>query len=33
VLVDKKHTMYLIGKQVDFYEGADAKGFMFVEAA
>jgi iron-sulfur cluster assembly protein len=31
VLIDKKHTMYLIGKQVDFYEGADAKGFMFVE--
>jgi hypothetical protein len=21
----------LIGKQVDFYEGADAKGFMFVD--
>lgn len=32
ILVDKKHTMYLLGKQVDFYEGADAKGFMFVEA-
>lgn len=32
VLVDKKHTMYLIGKEVDFYEGADAKGFMFVDA-
>lgn len=31
VLVDKKHTMYLIGKKVDFYEGADARGFMFVE--
>lgn len=31
VLIDKKHTMYLIGKQVDFYEGADAKGFMFVD--
>ncbi len=29
VYVDKKHTMYLIGKEVDFYEGADAKGFMF----
>jgi iron-sulfur cluster assembly protein len=29
--IDKKHTMYLIGKQVDFYEGADAKGFMFAE--
>lgn len=31
MLIDKKHTMYLIGKQVDFYEGADAKGFMFVD--
>lgn len=29
--IDKKHTMYLIGKEVDFYEGADAKGFMFAE--
>ena len=29
VFVDKKHTMYLIGKEVDFYEGGDAKGFMF----
>jgi iron-sulfur cluster assembly protein len=32
MLIDKKHTMYLIGKLVDFYEGADAKGFMFIEA-
>ena len=31
VLVDKKHTMYVIGKEVDFYEGADARGFVFVE--
>jgi iron-sulfur cluster assembly protein len=31
VYVDKKDTMYLIGKQVDFYEGADAHGFMFVD--
>ena len=31
IYIDKKHTMYLIGKQVDFYEGADAKGFMFAE--
>ena len=28
--VEKKHTMYLIGLQVDFYEGADARGFTFV---
>lgn len=31
LLVDKKHTMYLIGKEVDFYEGADARGFMFTD--
>lgn len=31
VYVDKRHTMYLIGKEVDFYEGADARGFMFVD--
>jgi iron-sulfur cluster assembly protein len=31
IFIDKKHTMYLIGKAVDFYEGADARGFMFVE--
>lgn len=31
VLVDKKHTMYIIGKEVDFYEGSDARGFMFVD--
>jgi iron-sulfur cluster assembly protein len=31
VMMDKKQTLYLIGKQVDFYEGADARGFHFVE--
>lgn len=30
VVVDKRHTMYVVGKQVDFYEGADARGFVFV---
>ncbi|MBL7875631.1 MAG: iron-sulfur cluster assembly accessory protein [Cyclobacteriaceae bacterium] len=29
--IDKKHTMYLFGKEVDFYEGADARGFMFAD--
>lgn len=29
--IDKKHTMYLIGKEVDFYDEADARGFMFVD--
>src|SRR5882757_10379137 len=33
VFIDKKHTMYLIGKEVDFYDGADARGFMFVDKA
>ena len=31
VYVDKKHTMYVIGKEVDFYEGEDARGFVFVD--
>jgi len=31
VLVEKKHTMYIISKEVDFYEGSDARGFMFVD--
>jgi iron-sulfur cluster assembly protein len=31
VYIDKKHTMYIIGKEVDFYEGEDARGFMFVD--
>jgi iron-sulfur cluster assembly protein len=31
VYVDKKHTMYIIGKEVDFYEGEDARGFTFVD--
>jgi iron-sulfur cluster assembly protein len=31
VYVDKKHTMYLIGKEVDFYDGDDGRGFTFVD--
>lgn len=31
IYVDKKHTLYVIGKEVDFYEGEDARGFMFVD--
>jgi hypothetical protein len=23
--------MYLLGKEVDFYEGSDARGFMFAD--
>ena len=30
VYIEKKHTMYLIGLEVDFYDGADARGFSFV---
>ena len=30
VYIAKKDTMYLLGLQVDFYEGADARGFTFV---
>jgi iron-sulfur cluster assembly protein len=30
VYIEKAHTMYIIGMQVDFYEGNDARGFMFV---
>lgn len=31
VLVDKRHTMYVVGKEIDFYEGADGRGFMFTD--
>ena len=31
VFVDKRHTMYIIGKQVDFYEGEEGQGFTFVD--
>ena len=30
VFVDKKHTMYLIGKEVDFHDGDDGRGFTFI---
>ncbi|MTI21090.1 iron-sulfur cluster assembly accessory protein [Fulvivirga sp. RKSG066] len=32
IYIEKKHTMYLIGLEVDFYEGSDARGFTFVKA-
>jgi iron-sulfur cluster assembly protein len=31
VYVDKKHTLYVIGKEIDFLENEEARGFMFVE--
>lgn len=33
VYVDKKHTMYVIGKEVDFYDEADGRGFVFLDKA
>ena len=31
VHVDRKHTIYVIGKEIDFHESEDARGFMFVD--
>lgn len=31
VLVDKRHTMYVVGKEIDFYEGDEGRGFMFTD--
>lgn len=30
VLMEKRHVMFLMGMKVDFYEGAEARGFTFV---
>lgn len=30
VFIEKRHTMYLLGMKVDFHEGAEARGFMFI---
>lgn len=32
VYIDKKHTMYIVGKEVDFYEGEEGQGFTFVDS-
>jgi len=32
IYIEKKHLMYLIGLQVDFYEGEDARGFSFTNS-
>lgn len=29
VFVDKRHTLFVIGKEIDFYEGSEGRGFMF----
>lgn len=31
VCIAKKHLLFLAGKQVDFYEGEEGRGFVFVE--
>jgi iron-sulfur cluster assembly protein len=31
VYVDKKHAMYVIGKEVDFVNESDARGFTFID--
>jgi iron-sulfur cluster assembly protein len=30
VLIEKKHYMFLMGMMVDFYDGADTRGFTFI---
>lgn len=29
VYIDKRHTMYVLGKEVDFHESDEARGFLF----
>jgi len=29
VLIQKKETMFLVGKKISFYDEADGRGFMF----
>ncbi|MDF2158386.1 iron-sulfur cluster assembly accessory protein [Algoriphagus sp. CAU 1675] len=30
VLIEKKHFMFLLGMQIDFFEGDEARGFTFI---
>lgn len=30
VLIEKRHVMFLMGMQIDFFEGDDARGFTFI---
>ncbi len=30
IFIDKRHTMYVLGLEVDFYEGSDTRGFTFI---
>lgn len=31
VYVDRRHAMYVMGKEIDFHESDEARGFMFVD--
>lgn len=33
VYVDKRHTLFLIGKEVDFFENEETRGFLFRNAS
>lgn len=33
VLIEKRHVMFLMGMQIDFFEGEDARGFTFINTA
>ncbi|MBM3168322.1 MAG: iron-sulfur cluster assembly accessory protein [Bacteroidetes bacterium] len=33
VLIEKKHLMFLMGLQLDFYEGQEERGFTFVNSS
>lgn len=33
IYIDKRHALYVVGKEIDFYESAETHGFMFVDAA
>lgn len=30
VLIEKRHVMFLMGMQIDFFEGDEARGFTFI---
>lgn len=32
ILIEKKHVMFLMGMQIDFYEGNEERGFTFVNS-
>ena len=30
IYIDRRHAMYVVGLEVDFYDGGDARGFTFI---